>query len=54
MKQQGLMYFTDISLTTVGLILFFGCFVGICLWAYRKNSKNVYNYMEQLPLKDGE
>ncbi|MFP5519724.1 MAG: cbb3-type cytochrome oxidase subunit 3 [Bdellovibrionia bacterium] len=54
MKQKGLLYFTDIDITVLGLVIFFTCFAGICLWAYRKNSKKIYNYVEQLPLQDGE
>lgn len=54
MKQKALLFFTDIDLTLVGLMLFFSVFVGSILWVYRKNSGQTYSYIEQLPLNEGE
>lgn len=54
MKQEGLRYFTELHLTTIGLLIFFFFFVGVILWVYRKPSKEIYNRMEQLPLADGD
>ena len=54
MKQEGLKFFTDIHLTSFGLLIFFLFFVGVLVWVYRKTSSNLYQRMEQLPLQDGE
>lgn len=54
MKQDGLKFFTDTHLTSIGLMIFFLFFVGVMFWIYRRNSKELYSGMEQLPLNDGE
>ncbi|MGE5085421.1 MAG: cbb3-type cytochrome oxidase subunit 3 [Bacillota bacterium] len=54
MKQDGLKFFTDTHLTSIGLMIFFLFFVGVMIWVYRRNSKEIYQSMEQLPLNDGE
>ena len=54
MKQEGLRYFTDINLTSAGLVIFFGFFVCLLFWVYRKSSKDLYSKAANLPLMDGE
>ncbi|MGZ3769977.1 MAG: cbb3-type cytochrome oxidase subunit 3 [Bdellovibrio sp.] len=54
MKQEALSYFTDTYLTALGLLIFFGFFVGVLIWVYRKSSTELYTQLEQLPLKGGE
>lgn len=54
MKQEALKYFTDTYLTALGLVIFFGFFVGVCLWVYRKHSAGHYARMTNLPLSEGE
>lgn len=54
MKQQGLLYFTDINLTAIGLLIFFIFFVSLLFWVYRKSSQEVYSEVAEIPLKDGE
>ncbi|MNK12032.1 Cbb3-type cytochrome oxidase component FixQ [compost metagenome] len=54
MKQEALKFFSDTHLTALGLLIFFGFFVGVLLWVYRKSSTNIYAQLEQLPLKDGD
>lgn len=54
MKQEGLKYFTDLHLTSIGLIIFFVFFVCVLVWVFRKNSKYFYNEMQNMPLKDQE
>lgn len=54
MKQAGLMYFSDIHLTAIGLLIFFMFFMGVLFWVNRKSSIELYNRLEQIPLKDGE
>ncbi|WP_081110898.1 CcoQ/FixQ family Cbb3-type cytochrome c oxidase assembly chaperone [Bdellovibrio bacteriovorus] len=54
MKQEGLKFFTDTYLTSLGLLIFFLFFVGVLIWVYRKNSSKIYHRMEQLPLTDGD
>ncbi|MBC7466650.1 MAG: cbb3-type cytochrome c oxidase subunit 3 [Bdellovibrio sp.] len=50
--KEGLKYFTDTHLTSIGLLLFFTFFVGIVFWVFRKGSKNYYNQSAQMPLED--
>jgi cbb3-type cytochrome oxidase subunit 3 len=52
MKQEGLKYFTDTHMVGLGLILFFVCFIGFVIWSFRKGSSEIYQQMENLPLKD--
>lgn len=54
MKQEALKYFTDTHLTAMGLVIFFLFFMGVLLWVNRKASKDLYNRLGQIPLKDGE
>jgi cbb3-type cytochrome oxidase subunit 3 len=54
MKQEGLKYFTDLHLTSLGLIIFFVFFVCVLVWVFRKDSKSFYGDMQNMPLKDQE
>ncbi len=55
MKTEGLKFFTDTQLTSVGLIIFFTLFISMLIWVFRVTGKQTYQYVEQLPLKqDGE
>ncbi|MEN0059688.1 MAG: cbb3-type cytochrome c oxidase subunit 3 [Bdellovibrio sp.] len=54
MKQDGLKFFTDTQMTSLGLIIFFVFFAGVLLWVFRKSSGTLYSKMENMPLKDGE
>ena len=55
MKQEALKYFTETHLTALGLLIFFGFFVTVLFWVYRKDSKALYSRMTEMPLlKDGE
>ena len=51
--KDGLKYFTDTYLTSIGLLLFFTFFVAVVFWVFRKGSKQFYNQTAQMPL-DGE
>jgi len=55
MKQDGLALFTDTHLTALGLMIFFGFFIGVLIWTSLKANKAIYKKMEQVPLiDDGE
>lgn len=54
MKQLGLSFFTDTHLTALGLLIFFGFFMGVLWWTSLKVNKAAYKNLEQLPLNDGE
>lgn len=54
MKQEGLKYFTDLHLTSMGLIIFFVFFICVVVWVFRKNSNAFYGHMQNMPLKDQE
>lgn len=48
--KEGLKYFTDTHLTSIGLLLFFTFFVAVIFWVFRKGSKPFYNHTAQMPL----
>lgn len=52
MKVEGLKFFTDITLTNIGILLFFSCFCAFILWIYRRGAKSFYNQMAQIPLME--
>lgn len=52
--KEGLSYFTDTYLTSLGLILFFLFFMGVLWWTSKSQNKDLYKRMENLPLKNGE
>lgn len=52
MKQEALKYFTDLHLTVLGLLIFFGFFIAVVFWVYRKDSKALYAALTNLPLSD--
>ena len=39
---------------TVGLVMFFGFFVGVLFWIFRPGSKQTYQGAAQIPLHDDE
>ena len=53
MKQDGLLYFSDTYLTSLGLIIFFIFFASMLFWVNRRNSKALYGRLEHLPFEDG-
>ena len=53
MKQEGLAFFTDTHLTTLGLLIFFVFFLSMLIWTLRKTQKAVYRELAKIPL-DGE
>lgn len=52
MHKEALMFFTDTQLTLFALILFVACFAGVLLWINRQDTKELYEYMEHLPLEE--
>jgi len=52
MKQEALKYFTDIHLTSLGLLIFFCFFIAVIFWCFRKGSAHFYNQIEKMPLLD--
>ncbi|MBN8536702.1 MAG: CcoQ/FixQ family Cbb3-type cytochrome c oxidase assembly chaperone [Deltaproteobacteria bacterium] len=54
MISQWLTHFNDVQLALVGFALFFSVFVMVLLWTYRKNSKNYYQNISELPFNDGD
>lgn len=50
MKAQALAGFPLPWLTAVGFLLFFGFFIGMLIWIYRKNSGEFYRVMADLPI----
>jgi cbb3-type cytochrome oxidase subunit 3 len=56
MLSQGIQqYFTGIPMTVVGLLIFFITFSAIGIWTFfRANSKEYYQNIAQLPLREGE
>lgn len=54
MMRQGLSYFTDIQLTSAGLIIFFTIFAGVLFWTFRRSGRAHYSKMEMLPLTEAQ
>ncbi|MFZ4403620.1 MAG: cbb3-type cytochrome c oxidase subunit 3 [Pseudobdellovibrionaceae bacterium] len=54
MKQQGLAYFTDLHLTSIGLLIFFIVFVAVFVHAFSKKQAEIYKELEKLPYLDGD
>ena len=52
MKQEGLLHFTDIHLTVLGLVIFFIFFVVMGVRVFRKGSKSHYDKIAKMPLDD--
>lgn len=52
--KEGLAYFTDTHLTSIGLLIFFFFFAAVLWWTSRKDSRRLYQRVENLPLEDGE
>ncbi len=57
MKQEAFAHYTDQHLTLLGFFIFFGFFVSLLFYVYRKSQTPHYQHMSQLPLGeilDGE
>lgn len=52
--KEGLSYFTDTYLTSVGLLIFFVFFLAVVWWVSRTHSWKLYSYVETLPFENGE
>ncbi len=52
--KQGLAYFTDTYLTTIGLLIFFIFFVTMVWWTSRQKNKKLYQKTQLLPFEKGE
>lgn len=48
--KEGMSYFTDTYLTSIGLIIFFCFFVGVLWWTSKRENKILYKRIENLPL----
>jgi cbb3-type cytochrome oxidase subunit 3 len=51
--KEGLTYFTDTYLTSMGLLIFFLFFLGVVWWVSRAESRKLYRYAENLPFDNG-
>jgi cbb3-type cytochrome oxidase subunit 3 len=51
MKQQVLALFPHIGVTGFALVLFFGLFIGMLIWVFRKSSRGLYDELSRLPLE---
>ena len=54
MKQQGLAYFTDTYLTLIAMVIFMLVFVGMVAWTYRRQAKEMYKKMAEMPLQEDQ
>jgi len=54
MKQLVLSKFDIPIVPIIGLMIFFIFFVGVVLWAYRKNSNQIHGEASKLPLQEAE
>ncbi len=51
MKQLGLEHFTDLYLTSAGLLIFFFFFVSMLVWVFSKGNREKFQKMSLLPLE---
>lgn len=54
MKAQILSQFDQPWLPITALIIFVVCFVMFVYWTFKSESKSLYEYTAQLPLREGE
>ena len=54
MKSEGLAYFTDTYLTSIGLLIFFGFFVAVLIWTSRQENRALYTKLQNQPLEDAD
>lgn len=54
MKSQVFKNFDLTILPTIGMILFLTIFIGMIFWIYRKDSKDIYKELSQMPLDEGK
>lgn len=52
MKQETLKFFDDIYLTEIGMFIFMIVFLMVVAWVYRSSSKEMYSYLEKMPLEE--
>lgn len=52
--KEGLAYFNDTYLTSIGLLIFFLFFLGVVWWTSKSQNKTLYKRLETLPFKNGE
>ncbi len=52
MKRQVFENFDLTILPSIGMILFLSVFLGMVIWVFRKNSKQIYSEMSQIPLEE--
>ena len=52
MKRQVFENFDLTILPSIGMILFLSVFLGMVIWVFRRNSKQIYNEMSQIPLEE--
>ncbi len=52
--KDGLSYFNDTYLTSIGLIIFFLFFVGVLWWTSISRNRILYKRIETLPFEAGE
>jgi cytochrome c oxidase cbb3-type subunit 4 len=47
---------TGLSITAgiIGLLLFFGFFLGVVIWVFRPGSKKTYEEQAEIPLKEND
>ncbi len=53
MKKQVFESFDLTILPSIGMVLFLTVFIGMIIWVFRKNSKEIYQEMSQIPLEEG-
>jgi len=54
MKSSVLLHFQWITLTCIGLLIFFGIYVGAIFRVYSAKNRQMYRAIETLPLDEGD
>lgn len=51
MKKEALSHFTHPDWILFSFLLFFFCFIGVCIWVNLKSRRQIYMDLEKLPLE---
>lgn len=51
MKKETLSHFVQPDWILISFLLFFFCFIGVCIWVNLKSRRDIYANLEKLPLE---
>lgn len=54
MTKQWLAHFNDVPIALIACLVFFGTFLFMFIWTFRKDGRAYYQSAAELPMNDGE